>query len=217
MTKHEAVDLIFLNVNGGKFTQEVPVQRPDIEAYLPLALQSAIKAAMFSEKASARADRGSGLLFEDSLPESFYSTYQFTPTKSASRDAWYFQLPKALGMEYGWGVRHPRPIKTGEPFIRLTSPSQVFAMPAAFHGARMYWTEETESSTNLFLKGVPIPVCEMLVDIIRDPKYLDGDDEITAPKDAMDNAVQRAIAFFRQQAGTPASERQDDKAINEGE
>lgn len=218
MNKREAVELIFLNVNGGKFTDEAPVQIPDIEAYLPLALASAIKAAMFEEKNSARADKGQGILFEDALPESFYTTYAFTPTKDNERGAWVASLPKAFGMEYGWGVRHPRPkANPGNDFFRLPHAGIASAMSAAFHGARMYWTEEADGETKLFLTGVTPPVCEMLVSIIKDPKYQEDDEEIFAPKDALDNAVRAAVNFFRAQAGTPASERLDDKAINEGE
>lgn len=218
MTKAEAVDVIFLNVNGGKASADAAVKRHEIEAYFGEALESAIKGQLYEVKNSAKSDKGSGLLFEDAIPESFYTTLEFTPEKDSSRGVWTATLPKVVSIENGWGVRHPRPkANPVKDYIRLPHAGVASAMPAAFRGAQMYWTEEDDESTYLYMDGVSTPVCTHLVSIIKNPKFQDGGDELNAPKDAVNNAILQSTQYFMNQARYPASERLDDKAPNEGE
>lgn len=217
MTKAEAVDIIYLNVNGGKASSDNNVKRDEIGVYFGAALGSAIKNHIFELKSMANQDKSGGdILFEKSLPEGFYTTFAGTPEYDEDRLVYKLDLGKILALPYGWGVRNPRAKKNpSADFIRLPNPSIASAFQSVFAGVFSYWTEESTDSTILYLNNLPAPICPMLVSIMADPIDQDDDDQLNTPKDVIDNAIKMATEYFLVRAN--ASRRHDDKGTKEGE
>lgn len=67
MTFSEAVDIVLLYLNDGDLTDQGHVIRPDIEAYLPIAIGAALEQWQFAARAEARAD--ASLLGTGSAPQ----------------------------------------------------------------------------------------------------------------------------------------------------
>lgn len=216
MTKAQVIDLVYINLGGGKVSQDNAVKRHEIAVYLDTALGTALKSALFASKSTARGERSQGMLFESSIPEGYYTTFEGTPTYDSARASYSMTLPKAIVMEHGWGVRNPRAKKNPvADFVRLPNPSAMAGSESVFSGVYSYWTEEIDDATVIFFNNLPAPICPMLVSVISAPSSLDDDDEIKLPQDVVDAAVRLAVQFFEPQAGRRADLRQDDKAPNE--
>ena len=217
MTKGEAVDVIYLHVNGGKASSDNNIKRDEIAVYFPTALGVAIKGHIFELKQMAMAEKNSGdLLFENSLPEGFYTTFEGTPVNDTERMVYKLVLPKLIALPYGWAVRNPRAKKNpSADFMRLPNASITSAFESVFAGVYSYWTEDAESETTLFLNNLPAPICPMLVSIIKDPSDIEDDDKIDAPDDVINGAIRIATEYFRSTSN--ASRRHDDKGTKEGE
>lgn len=217
MTKAEAVDVVYLTLNGGKASADNNVKRDEIAVYFGTALGVAIKQHIFELKGMAGGDKGQGdVLFEKSIPEGFYTTIQGTPAYNSERNVYSFSLGKVLALPYGWGVRNPRAKKNPDAdFIRLSNPSLGSAFPTVFAGVFSYWTEESETETTLFLNNLPAPICPMIVSVMRDPGDVEDDDQLNAPNDVVNTAIRIATEYFSNR--NPASRRLDDKGTKERE
>lgn len=218
MTKAEAIDLVILPLSGGKLSNDNNIQRPEVEAFLDLALATAVKKALFEAKALARTEKASGMLFEDSIPETFFTTETITPTKNTTRGVYSAEISGVLTISQGWGIRNPRPVKNiKESYGRLPDPSIVSASPAVFEGQPFFWAEYNDNTgvTEIFFTKMPAPVCNFLVQVIKNPTSLDADDTINAPDDMIMDAIRAAIEHFAPQASTKADIRSDDKGTTE--
>lgn len=217
MTKAEAVDIIYLHLNGGKASVDNNLKRDEIAVYFPTALGVAVKNNIFELKQMFRQEKNSGdLLFENSIPEAYYTTFEGTPENDTERMVYKLQLPKLMALPYGWAVRNPRAKKNpSADFARLPNASFQSSFPSVFSGALTYWTEETTSATTIYFNNLPAPVCPMLVSIIKNPADINDDDKIDAPEDVINTAIRLTTEYFRDK--TPASRRHDDKGVNEGE
>ena len=217
MTKGEAVDLIYLHLNGGKASADNNIKRDEIAVYFPSALGVAIKGHIFELKQMAMAEKNSGeLLFEKSLPEGFYTTYEGTPENDTGRMAYKLELPKLIALPYGWAVRNPRAKKNpAADFMRLPNPSMISSFDSVFSGVFSYWTEDAESLTTIYFNNLPAPICPMLVSVIKDPSDIEDGDKIDAPQDVISTAIRLTTEYYRDKQ--PASRRHDDKGTNERE
>jgi len=217
MTKAEAIDVIYLAVNGGKASSDNNTKREEIGVYFSTALGAAIKAHIFELKSMANQDKAGGdILFEKSLPEGFYTTVTGTPAYDEDRATYTMSLGKVLALPYGWGVRNPRARKNpNADFIRLPNPSMASASTSVFAGVFSYWTEEGTDDTTIYFNNLPAPICPMLVSVISDPNEQDDDSELNAPKDVTNTAIKDATEYFLNRA--TASRRHDDKGTKERE
>ena len=217
MTKAEAIDVVYLNVNGGKASSDNNVKRDEIGVYFGAALGTAVKAHIFELKSMANQDKaGQDILFEKSLPEGFYTTITGTPEYDSERASYWMSLGKVLALPYGWGVRNPRARKNpNADFIRLPNPSMASASTSVFSGVFSYWTEEGTDTTKIYFNNLPAPICPMLVSVIGDPTDQDDDAQLNAPKDVIDSAIKAATEYFL--IRTTASRRFDDKGTKERE
>lgn len=217
MTKAEAIDIIYLNLNGGKASSDNNVKRDEISVYFPVALGTAIKNHIFELKQMAAQDKSGGdVLFEKSLPEGLFSIVSGTPEFVDDRAAYRMVINKVLSLPNGWGIRNPRAKKNpGADFFRLSNPTMVSAFPDVFAGQFSYWTEEDGEATNVYFNNLPAPICPMVISVILDPKDLADDAELNAPKDVTDAAIRLATEYFSKQF--PASRRFDDKGTREQE
>lgn len=217
MTKEQAVDVIYLALNGGKASSDNNVKRDEIAVYFGTAMGAAIKQHIFELKTMAGGDKGQGdVLFEKSIPEGFYTTIEGTPKYNQGRGIYSFSLGKVLSLPYGWGVRNPRAKKNPlADFVRLSNPSLPSAFPTVFSGVFSYWTEESDEETTLFLNNLPAPICPMIVSVMRDPGDADDGDQLNAPNDVTNTAIRMATEYFMNR--NPASRRFDDKGTKERE
>lgn len=216
MTKAEAVDIIYIELGGGKMSSDNNFKRDEIGVYLSAALGTAIKKHIFDLKQMAMQERASGdVLFEKSIPEGFYTTVSGTPEYDEERDVYSLLIDKTMALPYGWGVRNPRAKKNpSADFIRLPNASITSAFESIFAGVYSYWTEEGPTQTTIYFNNLPSPVCEVLVSVITDPSETADTDSLNAPKDVIENAIRLTTDYFRPR---PADRRQDDKGTNERE
>ena len=217
MTKAEAVDVIYLQVNGGKASSDNNTKRDEIAVYFGTALGTAIKNSIFNTKSMANQDKAGGdVLFEKSLPEGYYTTFEGTPVSDTERMVSKIELPKLVALPYGWAIRSVRAKKNpSADYFRLPNPGFASVFESAFAGSWSYWTEEESDSTTLFLNNVPAPICPMLVSIMRDPSDLADTDTIDAPQDVINEAINATTNYYLGQV--PASRRHDDKGTKERE
>lgn len=217
MTKAEAVDIVYLQLNGGKASSDNNTKRDEIAVYFPTALGTAIKMAIFELKQIAGSEKGSGdIMFEKSLPEGFFTTFSGTPEYDSDRCVYKLDLPKTIALMQGWAVRNPRAKKNpSADFFRLPNATMISSFESVFSGAFTYWTEDESDKTVLYLNNLPAPICPMLVSVIKDPSDIEDDDKIDAPQDVINTAIRLTTEYFRDM--TPASRRHDDKGTKERE
>lgn len=203
-------DLVLLNVNGGQFSNEAPVQEQEVRYYIPVAAHKAIADFIAKSMAQYRSLKSAGDAASFSLPNELFTTYELPVESDGSSK--FVTLP---GKPQAW-FTGANPIKLIQNKERTyTVPFLSPSLRSAIRG-RSAWVEYS-SQNRIYLFGVPTG-CNLLVTAALEIQPLlsnDSTSEIAIPSSMQDDIVKICIDHFRGQIGTPGDLLSDNNQVNE--
>lgn len=206
MTKGAVIDLILLNVLGGKLSDDANVQRGEVDAYLDIAYAMAAKAVVV-ESLSLQGASQMGAAFNTVL-----SPFTGTPTKDSDRDLWRLDLPRVLPVEGNDGVVIVYPQKNPSmPYLRMDN---AISYAGASHLGDLMPSFHVESNV-VWFHNYPMPVHPVVAMICPSVSAQEDTDELAYPEGITARALQYAEAWFRKQRETMADPTSNDKDLNE--
>lgn len=216
MTVGEAVDLVLLAVNGGRLTQESSVQRAEIRALLPVAIDRFLTIEMRLRQSDARQDGADGFssIWDDG---SFFGIYTLTPVKDTTRNMFYVTLPGVLvHMPKQRAISTVHPVKyPTQPFVKASHPSTLAGAEGILGGQTFYWPETAADATKVWLYNYTGFDCDVEVWALLSTVSLDDTDQLPVPGNIIPDALEWLRNWFMQQRGTVADNDKDDSDINE--
>lgn len=204
----ELVDLILLNVNGGRFSSEAAVQRPDVETYAPIACHAVIKKSVFEMRSMSRAEGESPV-----LEGAYYQTYILDIETDTDRNAKYVTLP---------GILQSLPAKhTLEGVFPPQAPQSRYTIldgPASIIGymtdLTQCWHEVHDDVSRIYFYGNPEDICKVAVRAAMQISPMLGETTLPMPSGLVYEAIVACIEHFRGQRTNPADVILDNKDVN---
>jgi hypothetical protein len=179
MTKNELIDLIYLNIAGGKPATDMKITRTYIGALLPLFIADAVKIAHQEDRRDQLQEfRVYGASSGSAINPRFLRTFTVTPIEDTDRELYSVTLPKKVAiLPFDRGIHALRP-KIGQAYIRVRSYSEITGV-ADFLTA--YWFEDIDDVQKLFISNLEPPIGDHLLDLVLDFTEFDGTDEVYIP------------------------------------
>ena len=217
MTKGEAIEIILLAANGGKFSSDNNVKRGEVASFFSVAVADAQRRAMFEDRAQRRADRQlelSGLieLFDDI----YFSAYIRTPIKDEDSNIFYVTTPALLNIPRTWAIKSVRPVKNiGVTFEYTQSFSALIGAEHMFGSQIFYSYEAREAETRLYFSAPWAPMCDVRILAAVNPSGADDESVLSAPDHVIFQAIRSSVQHFFPQAQMPSDNIFDNKGPNE--
>ena len=179
MSKAELVDLIYLNITGGKPSPDLNIQRVDIAALLPLILADAIKVfQQETRREQIEEIRLFGYSSSENVNSQFVRTFSVTPVYDEDTELYTVLLPKKVAiLPFDRGINSLRP-KIGPSYIRVRSFDEVVGIDGYVNS---YWHKNIDNVQKIYISNIGLPVCEHYLEIVVDFSDLDDDDDTYLP------------------------------------
>lgn len=196
MKKATLVDLVYLKIAGGRPSPDVNVKRIDIVAYLPAAINTAIREQYFTEL-----QLGEEI---DLLPDQFIKPFEDVPVLfSTSRDLKYIDLPeKPIAFLESSGVRSISPMKGDIAFEYIKNRNQLKGYEQYAGIKTFFWLEGDKA---LFQNISPL-VDKVLVILIGSMSEVSDDDEAPIPFGLEEKVINNCYNWFSGERFNPADE-----------
>lgn len=220
MIFQELVDLVLLSVNGGEFTSEGAVQRPDVESYVPQAAHTVIRNAVFGVKADKRTELGTTGSIGVQIDPGFFETYTLTVAFDETRNTHYADLPAVVQSWPGDGAITAVFGKTnpGLTFTKVNGPQEYSVMGDLADAMSLYWHEPASSGTSyftrIFLPSADDGVCDIMVRAALEISPALGETRVPLPVGLEAMVVAMSIEHFRQQRAMPADTILNNQDVN---
>lgn len=215
----EIVDLVLLAVNGGEFTSEAAVQRPDAEAYVPQACHTVIRNAVFGLKADARAERAQTGIAAGTIDPGFFVVYDLDLTLDDEREMRYADLPGVIQSwpgDAGLDVVYTKgpPTRT---YTKIHGPFEYDGLGDLADNLDLYWHERYGSDTTvsrIWVPGKGDGACSILVRAAVEISSALGDTTLPLPVGLESLVIQMAVEHFRGQRSMPADATVNNQDVN---
>ena len=214
----ELVDNVLLAVNGGEFTSEAAVQRPDVESYVPQAAHAVIRNAVFGLKAESRSERAATGVAGVVIDPGFFETYTLDVVYDDTRKMRYADLPSFVqswpgdaGMDSVFGKTSP-----SSQYVKVNGPNGYASLGDLVNAMSVYWWENTSTASRLWLPGADDGVCDICVRAALEISPSLGDTRVPIPVGLEALVVQMAVEHFRGQRAMPQDTIVDNKDVNAG-
>lgn len=202
----ELVDNVLLAVNGGEFTSEMAVQRPDVESYVPQAAHTVIRNAVFGLKADKRSEIGTTGSIGVQIDPGFFETYTLTVTFDETRQIHYADLPSVIqswpgdaGINAVFGKTNP-----GLTFVKVNGPQEYSVLGDLADAMSVYWHEPYSTYSRIFLPSANDGVCDIMVRAALEISPALGDSRIPLPIGLEAMVIQMSVEHFRAARSMPA-------------
>ena len=184
MNKGQLIEVVYLAVNGGVPNDSNKVQRVDIEAALPYAIDYVTKLDIDERRRDMRRHLS---IFQKriDLDIDFMCTYELETLNDSDRDEDYVVLPVAMYNVAGnAALDYVGPIsRIGDDFIKIRDRSAVVGAPYLEGLATMYYYEKDGATQEqrVYFFNLPSPVKKVLVRIMVDPSDLPDEADLPIP------------------------------------
>lgn len=165
----EIIELAYLKVKGGRpDAGDVNVKRIELRAYLPAAVNFALRKQYYIDKLEG----------EVSYPNSFVATYENVEVKkNTNRDLYYIDLPKGVvPLPRDVGVDLVGPMKGDDDFVRITHQYQDKGY-SQFISKTRYFIE----GDKVYFKNLSPSTCKILLRMLASIDAFDDDAEAPIP------------------------------------
>lgn len=209
----ELADLVLLAVNGGQFTSESAVQRPEVNSFIPAAAHQALQEYVFRMQQEKRADRSSSGFGSTILDGSFYTTFILAATLDEKRKAYYIELPGAVQSIPGIHSIEsifPKGLP-GEGYTIVHGPSGALNLGEVMPSA---WHEIHGTKTRIYFDALPKDACDTVVRAVMEVASCLGDEPLAIPRAYELRIIDLCVAHFRGQRQTPADGLIDNHDVN---
>jgi hypothetical protein len=215
MTRGELTELILLAMVGGKLTNDSNVKREEINVFLPAALATASRDAIFEQRAQARADLAAGVLSSFDNDPAFYKPFTATPVKDDTNGFYYIVLPQLMALPHNWETRTAYIQKNpAAPFVKMMGATAFAGAERYLNGISGYWVEYG-IAPKMYFTSMPYPICPVIAEIVQSPEGLGQDDTLPYPDAVIEKSIRYAERHFGIQVSRPADNRSDNKDVNE--
>lgn len=212
----ELVDNVLLAVNGGEFTSESAVQRPDVESYVPQAAHTVIRNAVFGLKADKRSEIGATGSIGVQIDPGFFETYTLTVAYDETRKIHYADLPSVIqswpgdgGINAVFGKTNP-----GMTFTKVNGPQEYSTLGDLAVAMSLYWHEPYSTYSRIFLPNADDGVCDIMVRAALEISPALGDSRIPLPVGLEAMVIAMSIENFRGQRSMPADTTLNNQDVN---
>lgn len=216
MTKGELVESVYLNVLGGKLSDDVHVQREDIAVYLSSAINFAMTEKIRMDKADSMMDG----LVGGTLSTDFLGTYYAAVVKDEKRNLKYSILPvKIQALTWNSGLQDVFPTQhldsdEFKAFKKVSGPTAFQYLGKVLGSTTVFWQEKIGSEERIYYKNINPFIEEVAVRAVASAQDLSDDDVLPIPPGMEIRIIDLCINFFRQQRHDLAdyiSDNKDDK------
>lgn len=202
MIQGVAIDLILLRVNGGELSDEGAVQRSDIRAFLPIAINYATQKAYYIN----RREEG-----DRDFPSNFYGTFSGLAINKTTTPP-TITLPKAIvSLPSNQGIRYVMD-DCGNTYTPLNDAD----MTMINYYGNIFSEERFYRRTGLVIQLYNMPKLALTSNVVAmaDPTTFTDDTELPIQAGMETDVIEMTVAHFREQRGTPADVIVDDKDVN---
>lgn len=203
LTKKQLIELVYLNVSGGKLSSDVNVKRVDINFYFPVAYNYAVLYDYYERHNLMVSEmRNMGFSQEGKILGELLITYPVTAQKDTSRNLDYIVLPKKLmTLPAGRGLDS---LFGGDPeslFVKVTGQSDVIGLEPP--GSGFFWFEKCPSEDRVYIKGLHGTDCTLYLRMLADAGDIGLNDEISFPSGREQMIIDKMVEFFAKERGLP--------------
>lgn len=201
----EIVDLVLLAVNGGQFSSESAVQRPDVEAYVPAAIDLAVREEAILLLRLRKQDGSS----DAAIGSEFYTKYKLVPSVDSESGLYYVELPSLVSIPGLLAIQSITPAKNPlDTVVVVSSVKHLIDMDL-----KQAWIERYGDKTRIYFRGVD-QSCPVYVSAMTQASSSGADGEVKLPGGLDARVIEICVAHFRQQRGMPADVIVDNHDVN---
>jgi hypothetical protein len=204
MVFKELADLVLLNVNGGQFTSEAAVQRPEVNSYIPIAGHYALQEQAFRLKQDQRAERGAtGFAGGSVVDGSYYTTYVLGTTLDQERNTRFIELPGVVQSVPGILALEsvfPKDNPAGS-FPIVTGPSATLGMGEVMPCC---WHEIHGEKSRIYFDALSSDTCDLVVRACMEISSSLGEETLAIPRGFEQRIIAYCLDHFRPQRQSPA-------------
>lgn len=186
------IESVYIRVKGGKLdSADVNIKRIDIRAYLPAAINFALRKQYYLDKQQEE---------ETSLPNSFIATYENVEIKlNEDRGLRYIDLPaRVVPFPKDMGINVVAPMKGNDDFFRMDGPYQDSHYDGYISKTR-YFLE----GSRIYFKNLSGAACKVLVRMMGSIDEFDDDAEAPIPAGLEPEVIQITYEFLTGQRMMP--------------
>lgn len=197
MKKGELIESVYLNLSGGKLSDDIHIQREDIETYLPAAISWAI---VKKDRIDKRDSMEEGII-NNAVTADLTHTYLVDTIKEDSkRGLDYIDLPVPIqSLDNNRGVVSMFPTKGDQSFRKVGGPTHFQGLGIALSAVTLFWYEKTTDGDRIYIKNKSPFVKEVYVQLVPSIPDLDNDDTLPIPAGMEVEIIDLCIKFFRMQ------------------
>ena len=215
MTFKVLIDLVLLRVNGGLLNDDNVVTRPDVEEYLPIALNKVVSDYADKVAQAAKIDKATSGLGSNPIDPALYRVYELPVQKDKTRRLDYVALPGIVNsMSKDMGFSWITPVANPAASLMKVSVAQLTSMESIADIVPMAWHEVYNGESRIYMRGYPGPLCNMLVQASITKNQYDPEDEMDLPSGLEATVVEMAVAHFKDQRMMPADVVEDSVDVN---
>lgn len=216
----EAIEQIKLAVNGGSLTADSNVQSPEIKSLLGVVISHYKKIdADVREEKFIRKARLAMSSISNILHNTYYDftvTYRLTPVYNEERDEHYVILPVNVDNAMGRiGIKNLESIKEGHVVHVASSRAEMSGLKDIMDRYAYYEKSFNTDDERVWIRGLGIPVGELLLRLIPEFTDIDEDQAIPVNEGYHKMIIDDCVKFFRDQKFITADNYVDSVDINE--
>lgn len=199
-TKGELVEQIYLRVSGGKLSDDVHIQRVDIEPYLA----AAINYAMVKEIRIRKREAIMNGEWDSDLDPDFLGTYYPEIQTDDQRGLRYAELPvKIQSLPGNLGLQEVFPLYGEVNFVKIKGQFEVTGLNRVLK-CPIYWFETVGISQRVYFKNLSRAVTKVAVRAVASIQDLEDEDVVPVPPGMEVEIIDICVGFFTGQRQMPS-------------
>ncbi len=214
MTKGELIDSIYINISGGKLSDDVHLQRVDIATYLPVAINWGIQKKHREDKRDAMMD---GISHKFVSADLTYTYHVEEIKEDCKRNLKYIDLPVPIqSLDNNRGIVSMFPDYGGESFRKVMGPNHFQGLEVVFSGITIFWLEQSTGGDRIYIKNLSPTVSSVNLQVVPSIPDLDDDDTLPIPAGYEVDIVNLCIEYFKNQRFGPVDYSPDNRDDKQG-
>lgn len=206
-TKKQLIDLIHLNVSGGRLSPDVDISRPNVAAMLPAFISEAITIYMRQERRERAQMMGVAPSFGNDVAGHFLSTYEINPVADDDRPGLYYApLPGKVQIVPGnSGLGNVFSKNMRGSYIKVGSQDELIGIQLV--DTTFYWYEkQSDGTARLYFYNMGSPVCTLYTRLIVSLDDLAEDDIIPMPDAFAKSIIENMLLAYNNILGRPTDQ-----------
>lgn len=198
MIRKRYIDQVYLNVTGGLPTDDIAVERLDIDNHFNAVLPAAIEDS-FTQRMILSERKGRPYVID----EEFVTQVEIPLSEDKAKCLFYGVLPKRYqGLPNNGGVRNVTSLDMSTQLVKLRSLTQL--QGTDLPGCYCWFINDGQEK--VYVRGLPPEVKTILAEIVVLADDIGPDDEVRVPGIVKDEVIARMTEYFSRQRMMPEDE-----------